>query len=313
LNYITIGLIEAIMAISTPLPLMYQNIISKTIFMTTKKKTWFVTGASQGLGLSLVKKLLAQGYSVAATSRELGGLQKSIGMATDRFLPLAVTLTDEKSVDEAIHKTISYFGSVDVVVNNAGYGLAGALEELSDAEARSNFDVNVFGSLNVIRKVMPQLRKQNMGHIFNVASIGGFTGAFPGFGIYCATKFAVHGFSESLAAEVKPFGVKVTVVSPGYFRTNFLEASSLRVPQHENAEYKTVRDMQSLHQNDYNHNQAGDPDKASDAIITVAESKEDLLHLFLGKDAYALADQKIDAIRKDLEAVRALATSTDFA
>lgn len=277
-----------------------------------KKKTWFVTGASKGLGLSLVKTLLAGGYPVAATSRTLGDLQNAVGVASANFLPLSVNLLDEKSVATAIDATIKHFGSIDVVVNNAGYGLAGALEELSDAESRANFDVNVFGSLNVIRQALPHLRKQSSGHIFNIASIGGFTGGFPGFGIYCATKFAVHGFSESLAEEVKAFGIRVTIVSPGYFRTNFLEASSLSVPSHPIEDYKSVREMQALHQNNYNGNQPGDPDKASAAVIQVAESKDSLLHLFLGPDAYMLAEQKMSAVQKDMDAARATATATNF-
>ena len=277
-----------------------------------KKKTWFVTGASKGLGLSLVKKLLKEGYNVAATSRESNELQKAVNATSTNFLTLPVNLTDENSVTNAIDETIKKFGSIDVIVNNAGYGLAGALEELSDEEARANFDINVFGSLNVIRKVLPHLRHQKSGHIFNIASIGGFTGAFPGFGIYCATKFAIHGLSESLAAEVKEFGIKVTIVSPGYFRTSFLDASSLAVPNHPIQDYTSVREAQSVHQNNYNGNQAGDPDKASAALIDVAESNESLLHLFLGPDAYALADQKISAIQKDMNAIRAIATATNF-
>jgi len=275
-----------------------------------KNKTWFVTGASKGLGLSLVKRLLANGYSVAGTSRNIDELKKSVGEHTN-FLPVAVTLTDESNVSQAIESTIKRFGIIDVVVNNAGFGLTGSLEELSDREARDNFDVNVFGSLNVIRQVMPHFRKQQSGHIFNIASIGGFTGAFPGFGIYCATKFAVHGFSESLAEEVKPFGIKVTIVSPGYFRTNFL-ATSLQTPKNEILEYKTVRESQSVHQNQYNGNQPGDPDKASDVMIQVAESKDHLLHLFLGKDSYSLAEEKMRLVKIDLDAIRALATATDF-
>lgn len=280
--------------------------------MSHMKTTWFVTGASKGLGLAMVKKLLAAGYNVAATSRSLKELKSAVGENTSGFLPLAVNLVDEDSVGKAIDETIWQFGSVDVIVNNAGYGLAGSLEELSDAEARANFDVNVFGSLNVIRKALPHLRKQRSGHIFNIASIGGFTGAFPGFGIYIATKFAVHGFSESLAAEVKPFGIKVTVVSPGYFRTNFLQNDSLQVPKHEIADYKTVREALSLHQHSINGHQPGDPEKAVDAIIKVAEAGKELTHLFLGSDAYNLAEKKIAAVTKDMEAVRTLATSTDL-
>ena len=172
-------------------------------------KVWLITGASKGLGLALVKKLLALGYCVAATSRNIKKLSEAVGNKDSNFLPLEVDLLNELSVTEAISVTIKKFGKIDVVVNNAGYGLIGTLEELSDEEARKNFDVNVFGSLNVIRKVMPHLRKQKSGTIFNISSIGGFTGNFPGFGIYCATKFAVVGFTESLAAEVKPFGISV--------------------------------------------------------------------------------------------------------
>lgn len=278
-----------------------------------KKKVWFVTGASQGLGLSLVKALLNNGYRVAATSRKLPELEKAVAAGSDVFLPLAVDLKNEGSVEKAIQETVAHFGSIDVVVNNAGYGLAGALEELSDAEARENFDVNVFGSLNVIRKVLPYLRKQQSGHVFNIASIAGFTGGFPGFGIYCATKFAMHGFSESLAAEVKPFGIKVTIVSPGYFRTNFLESSSLSLPKNAIAAYTNVREVEAVHQNNYNGNQEGDPDKASAVIIDIAEQQDPVLHLILGPDAYKMADAKITAIQQDMEKVRSLATSTSFA
>ncbi|RAV98518.1 SDR family oxidoreductase [Pseudochryseolinea flava] len=278
-----------------------------------KKKVWFVTGASKGLGLSLVKRLLQEGYAVAATSRNIKELQQEVGASTENFLPLQMDLLSEESVRLAIEKTIEKFRTLDVVVNNAGYGLAGAIEELSDRKTRGNFDVNVFGLLNVIRVAMPHLRRQQSGHIFNIASIAGFTGAFPGFGIYCATKFAVHGLSESLAEEVKPFNVKVTIVSPGYFRTKFLESGSLSVPKNEIKDYKTVREIQSLHQNDYNGNQQGDPDKAADAMINVAESTDNVLHLFLGPDAYQFAEQKMLSVKKDLEAVRVIGTSTSFA
>jgi NAD(P)-dependent dehydrogenase (short-subunit alcohol dehydrogenase family) len=277
-----------------------------------EKKVWFVTGASKGLGLSLVKKLLQQGYRVAATSRNRKDLEKAVGADSDAFLPLTVDLNNEGSVEKGIKSTVDHFGSVDVIVNNAGYGLAGALEELSDAEARQNFDINVFGSLNVIRKALPYLRKQQSGYIFNISSIGGFTGAFPGFGIYCATKFAVQGFTESLSTEVAPFGIKVTIVSPGYFRTNFLEDSSLAVPKNEIADYTNVREVQSVHQNSYNGNQAGDPDKAAAVMIEIAEQKEPPLHLFLGEDAYEFADAKIRSVQQDMNNVRALATSTSY-
>lgn len=276
-----------------------------------KKKVWFITGASKGLGLALTKELLEQGYYVAATSRKLADMESAIGKTTNSFLPLQVDLKDEKSVEEAIKEAIFHFQKIDVVVNNAGYGLAGALEELSDEETRENFNVNVFGSLNVIRKVLPYLRAQQSGHIFNIASIGGFTGAFPGFGIYCATKFAMHGFSEGLREEVKPFGINVTIVSPGYFRTEFL-AGSLATPANEIADYKLVRAIQEVHQNEYNGNQPGDPVKAARAMIEVSNKKNPVMHLFLGQDAYDLAAAKMAAIQSDLDSVKELATATAF-
>lgn len=277
-----------------------------------KSKVWYVTGASQGLGLALVKKLLDKGYRVAATSRRVAELEKAVDADKNAFLPLAVNLIDENSVQQSIADTIKHFGTIDVVVNNAGYGMAGALEELSDAEARANFDVNVFGALNVIRHALPYLRKQRSGQIFNIASVGGFTGGFPGFGIYCATKFAMHGFTESLAHEVKEFGLSATLVMPGYFRTNFLTSSSLSTPKHEIADYTAVRAIQNAHTGEYNGNQAGDPDKAAEVMISVANMQQPPIHVFLGADAYQFAEAKMDAVKKDMEQVRELATATGF-
>jgi NAD(P)-dependent dehydrogenase (short-subunit alcohol dehydrogenase family) len=275
-------------------------------------KVWYITGASKGLGLALVKKLLNKGYRVAATSRNIEDLQKAVGADDSRFQAFAVSLTDESSVEKSIADTVKKFGTIDVVVNNAGYGLAGALEELTDKEARANFDINVFGSLNIIRKVLPYMRKQHSGHIFNIASIGGFTGSFPGFGIYCATKFAIQGLTESLAEEIKDFGLFATVVMPGYFRTNFLSDSSIRVPANEISAYKTVREIQDAHTGQYNGNQNGDPDKAADVFIAIAEKQDPPVHLFLGQDAYDLAEAKMKTVRESMLSVEQLATATAF-
>jgi NAD(P)-dependent dehydrogenase (short-subunit alcohol dehydrogenase family) len=276
------------------------------------RKTWFITGASKGLGLTLTKSLLAQGYNVAATSRTVEALKSAVGVQSANFLPLAMDLVNEADVKQGIGQAIAHFGSIDVVVNNAGYGLMGGLEELSDEEARSNFDVNVFGSLNVIRQSLPHLRAQKNGHIFNISSIGGFTGGFPAFGVYCATKFAVHGFTESLSHEVKPFGINVTLVMPGYFRTNFLDEGSIVTPKNEIEEYVNVRAMQTAHQQTINTNQPGDPEKAAAVMIAVAQEADPALHLFLGADSYETALQKIALVEKDMEIYRALGTTTGF-
>ncbi|QIP17404.1 SDR family NAD(P)-dependent oxidoreductase [Spirosoma aureum] len=279
---------------------------------TATKKVWFVTGASKGLGLVLAQKLLQQGYAVAATSRNQRELADAVGNTTASFLPLAVNLTDENSVRQAIDTTIRTFGGLDVVVNNAGYGLSGSVEELTDREARDNFEVNVFGSLNVVRQAMPFLRQQNSGHILNISSIGGFFGSFPGWGIYCATKFAVEGFSESLATEAKAFGIHVTIVEPGYFRTNFLTAGSMSVSQNQIDAYKEVRESQHLHQHVLNGNQQGDPEKAALAMIQITTEPNPPVHLFLGQDAYDMANAKISAVQEELERWKELTVSTGF-
>lgn len=275
------------------------------------KKVWFVTGASKGLGLSLVKKLLAQGYAVAATSRSRKSLQDAVS-ETDQFLALEMDLSNEVSVQNAVTQTLEKFGRIDVVVNNAGYGQIGSLEELSDTESRDNFEVNVFGLLNVIRATMPHLRAKQSGRYYNISSIGGFSGAFPGWGIYCATKFAVQGLSESFAAESEAFGVKVTIVSPGYFRTDFLTDNSLGLPKQPIEAYQAVRDSQQMHREQINQAQPGDPEKAVQVLIDLSEVENPPLHLFLGEDAYSTAETKILNVQKDMADWKSVATSTGF-
>jgi NAD(P)-dependent dehydrogenase (short-subunit alcohol dehydrogenase family) len=275
-------------------------------------KVWFITGASKGLGLELAKKLLAEGFKVAATSRNEASLSAALGKASENFLPLEMDLVDEKSVKTAIDRAVNHFKTIDVLVNNAGYGLLGALEELTDAEARKNYEVNVFGLLNVIRNAMPILRANQSGHIFNISSVGGYYGEFPGWGIYCSTKFAVAGLTESLAAEIKPFGVHATIVYPGYFRTDFLKDSSLLVPENPIAEYKEVRQSESAHKDDINENQPGDPVKLAEALIKVSQDQNPPLHLFLGEDAFNMANQKIASVQKELEGWKSVSVSTGF-
>ncbi|QQV03133.1 MULTISPECIES: SDR family NAD(P)-dependent oxidoreductase [Chryseobacterium] len=276
------------------------------------KKVWFVTGASKGLGLTLVKKLLAEGYSVAATSRNVSELQKVISTENSDFLPLEVDLVNENSVSGAISKTVEKFGKLDVIVNNAGYGQLGTLEELTDKESRQNFDTNVFGSLNVIRKSMPYLRTQKSGLVINIASIGGLTGDFPGWGIYCATKFAVVGFTEGLAAEAKEFGVNATVVYPGYFRTEFLTGGSLRTPENEIDAYTVTRQIQKAHEQDINGNQPGDPEKAAVALIELAAMENPPVHLVLGSDAFQMANNKLSTLQNEISDFKTLSISTDY-
>lgn len=276
------------------------------------QKVWFVTGASKGLGLSLVKRLLIEGYKVAATSRDAEALRTEVGHSGDDFLPLQVNLTDNASVGEAVTAIVAKLGTIDVVVNNAGYGQLGTLEELSDEEARKNFDVNVFGSLNVIRNVMPIFRAKHSGAFFNISSIAGFLGTFPGWGIYNATKFAVAGLTEALSAEAKSLGVSATIVYPGYFKTNFLLQGSLRTAANPIADYKEARDLEVIHNEQIIGNQPGDPEKAALAFIKVAEMEDRPLHLFLGSDSFGMAHSKIEAVQKDLADFEGVSRSTDY-
>jgi len=276
------------------------------------QKVWFVTGASKGLGLSLVKRLLTEGYKVAATSRDADALRREAGNDSSDFLPLQVDLTDNASVGKAVSDIIAKLGTIDVVVNNAGYGQLGTLEELTDEEARKNFDVNVFGSLNVIRNVMPVFRQKRAGAFFNISSIAGFLGTFPGWGIYNATKFAVAGFTEALSAETKSMGISATIVYPGYFKTNFLLQGSLRTAANPIADYKEARELEVIHNDQIIGNQPGDPEKAAAALIRVAEMKERPLHLFLGSDSFGMAQNKLLAVQSDLTAFEEVSRSTDF-
>lgn len=278
-----------------------------------KKKVWFVTGASKGLGLTLVKKLLSDGYKVAATSRNVKALSVEVDNNPSNFLPLQVDLVNAGSVTSAIHQAIEMFGKIDVVVNNAGYGQLGTLEELTDTEARQNFDINVFGTLNVIRAVMPHFRSRKAGHIINISSIAGFLGAFPGWGIYNATKFAVAGLTEALSAETKSMGVSTTIVYPGYFKTNFLLDGSLNLAKNPIADYKEARDLEVIHETQIIGNQPGNPEKAAEAFISLAEMETAPLHFFMGSDSFGMANSKIELLQNELAANETLSKSTDYA
>ncbi|UWX62416.1 SDR family NAD(P)-dependent oxidoreductase [Chryseobacterium oranimense] len=274
------------------------------------KKVWFVTGASKGLGLALVKKLLAKNYRVAAATRNIQSLISEIGEQSEAFLPLELNLTDNEDVHSAVLKTIDHFGQIDIVVNNAGYGQIGTLEELTDKEARANFDVNVFGTLNVIRNTVPYLREQKSGHVFNISSIGGYSGNFPGWGIYCATKFAVAGLTESLAEEIKEFGVHATVVYPGYFRTDFLSKDSVKTPANPIQVYETARSSEQAHLNEINGNQPNDPEKGAEALIALSEVENPPVHFLLGSGTSEFLDAKIKTITGDAKQWEALTVST---
>lgn len=274
-------------------------------------KVWYVTGASQGLGLTLVKKLLESGYRVAATSRNAQKLHEAVGVIdTERFLPLAVDLNNMDCVDGSIRQTIDAFGRIDVVVNNAGYGMAGTVEETGEEDIRKIFDVNVLAVINVVKSVLPVLRKQGSGHIINMGSVAGLAGA-PGWSVYAATKAGVAAFSEVLALDLREFGIKVTVVEPSGFRTGFLDQNSLTYVESRIDGYQAVKDTQQRYLAS-NGLQAGDPDRASAILIALAASEEPPVHLYLGRDAYKRASEKLAAMTAELEAWKATIISADY-
>ena len=275
-------------------------------------KVWFVTGASKGLGLILVKRLLNEGYQVAATSRNKAALIDAVGSKSENFLPLEVNLSSEESLKTAVTSTLTKFKTIDVLVNNAGYGQGGAVEEVTDEEARKNYEVNVFGLLNVTRAVLPVMRKNESGHIFNISSVGGYVGAFSGWGVYCSTKFAVSAITEGLHADLKDLGVKVTLIYPGYFRTNFLDKESMMLPSKPIADYEGAKASMDYHVNSIDGNQPGDPEKAATALIKLSNETNPPLHMFLGTDAVGMAESKIESFSAEVKKWKQLSESTDF-
>jgi len=272
-------------------------------------RVWFITGASSGFGRSLALALLGRGERVAATARDPGRLDRAL-KGRDGVLTPALDVTDAEQCRRAVEATLAAWGRLDVLVNNAGFGLLGAVEEVSDAEVRHVFDANVFGLLNVTRAALPAMRKARAGHVINIGSAAGLL-ARAGSGVYAATKFAVEGISEALHHELKPLGIKVTVVEPGPFRTAFA-GRSLAVAAREIDDYAATagawrRDLRARA-----GTQPGDPDKAARVIIEAVDAAEPPLHLVLGVQAMTRADEKLRALLGEIERWRGPSAATDF-
>ncbi|KYR00915.1 short-chain dehydrogenase/reductase (SDR) family protein [Tieghemostelium lacteum] len=266
---------------------------------TTDYKVWFITGASSGIGLQLALNLISQGYSVAGTSRHLSNIENKIN--SERFLPLEVDLVNEESVSNALKKTVEKFGRVDVIVNNAGQSILGALEEFSDSEIRDLFDSNLFGPLNVIRHSLKYLRVQKSGLIYNISSIAGFMeNAMTGG--YSATKFALSGVSESLKEELKPFGIQVCSVNPGMVKTAIL--NKIMYPNEVIADYQSREMLNAFYKYRESINLPGtDADKLAKLLIDVSLETDIPAYLFCGVDANNTSKDKItkltDTINKN--------------
>ena len=274
-------------------------------------KVWYVTGASQGLGLVLVKKLLENGYRVAASSRDAHALSQAVGLIDkERFLPLAVDLNNLACIDESIQQTLATFGRIDVVVNNAGYGMAGTIEDIAEQDIRNIFNVNVLATIDVVKSVLPVMRSQRSGYIINIGSVAGFVGA-QGWSVYSATKAAVAAFSETIALDVKEFGIKVTVAEPSGFRTGFLTKNSLALIRTKIEGYEAVKNTQDRYLS-ADGKQPGDPDRAAEILMELAESPEPPMHLFLGNDAYNRASKKLTDMSLELEQWKPITVWADF-
>lgn len=276
----------------------------------TNPAVWLITGVSSGFGRCLAEAVLARGDKVVGTVRNTAQLAPFENLAPGRAYGVLLDVTDTSSVPGAVGQAISRAGTIDVLVNNAGYGLFGAFEEVSDTEARQLFDTNVFGTVNVTRAVLPHFRERKRGHIVNFSSLAGVVG-ITGCSFYCASKHAVEGLSESLSHELKPFGIHVTIVEPGGFRTNF-SGGSLKWSEIESPAYaETVGKMRQMMVG-YHGTQTGDPAKAAAAVMRAVTAENPPLRLPLGPDAVDAVQKKLASVQDNLEAWLDVSSSTDF-
>lgn len=274
-------------------------------------KTWFITGASRGFGLRTARLALNSGDAVVATARSTEAVTRALGEHPN-LLALALDVTDETQARDAARLAFERFGSIDVLLNNAGFGLLGAVEEASADEVERVYRTNVFGLLNVTRAVLPFMRQRRSGRILNISSIGGYRGA-AGFGVYSSTKFAVEGLSEALRAELAPLGIHVTVVEPGYFRTDFLDASSLSVSEARIDDYGGTAGAVRGRAADLNHAQPGDPDRLAEVLVKFADVPNPPVRLPLGSDTVAAIEAKHASDAAIIAEWRPVSVSTDFA
>jgi len=273
-------------------------------------KTWFITGASRGAGALYVKEALDRGDNVVATARDPQTITEKFG-ARPNLLAVMLDVTNEEQAREAVRQAVERFGRIDVLINNAGFGLLGAVEEISGAEVEAVYRTNVFGLLAVTRAVLPQLRHQGSGHIINISAIVGYESLF-GWAIYASTKFAVEGISEGLAMEVKPLGIKVTIVEPGFFRTDFLDGQSLAVCPTIIEDYAETTGAMRRTAVSLNHQQPGDPARMAKAILKIVDDPNPPLRMPFGSDTVATIEAKNAFVAEELKKWRTLAISTDF-
>jgi len=277
---------------------------------TTATPVWFITGCSTGFGLELARLVLGRGWRAVVTARDKGRLDDLVAIAPDRALPLSLDVTRQDQIDAAVKEARERFGRIDVLVNNAGYGYQSAIEEGEDAEIREQFDANVFGLFAMTRAVLPAMREQGSGHILNITSLAGFAG-FAGSGYYAATKHAVEGFSDALAIEGKPLGIKVTCVEPGPFRTDWAGRSLRQTPNRIEA-YAATAGARLKSTSEVSGHQAGDPVRAGEAMIRATERAEAPRHLVLGRIAFEGVTGRLRERLAQIEGMKDEALSADF-
>src|SRR5215468_236565 len=257
-------------------------------------KTWFITGASRGFGALITEAVLASNDTVVATARDPSSIA-----GHPRLLKLPLDVTNEGQARDAAEGAIERFGRIDVLVNNAGYGLLGAVEEANALEVERVFATNVFGLLNVTRAVLPYMRKRRSGHIINLSSVGGYA-SYPGWGLYCATKFAVEGLSEALSIELAPLGIHTTVVEPGYFRTDFLSTQSLSNTAVRIDDYADTVGAMRTFAASVNQQQLGDPRRLAQVMVQLVAARKPPTRLALGSDTVARIEEKHRDVEREL-------------
>ncbi len=272
-------------------------------------QVWLITGSSRGLGRAIREAVLATGHQLVATARNPAHLTDLVERYGDRVRAVALDVTDAQAADHAIKSAVDAFGRLDVLVNNAGYGDVGSIEDTSLADFRAQIETNLFGVINVTKAAIPLMREQRLGHIIQFSSIGGRIGP-PGRAAYAAAKWGVEGFSEVLAKETKPLGIKVTIVEPGGFRTDF--AGSSTTIRNSRSEYDSTVGALAQYQRTHNGAQAGDPNKAASVSLYIASLIEPPLRLLLGSDAVHAAEQSDLARLEADKRWRDLSVSTDF-
>jgi len=273
-------------------------------------KVWFITGCSTGFGRELAKEVLALGNRAAVAARNTDDVKDIIAAYPDTAVAVKLDVTKADEIKAATTVVKNKFGRIDVLVNNAGIGYFAAIEESEEAEVRRMFEINVFGLANVTNSVLPIMRAQRSGHIVNIASIGGLVG-FPGVGFYNATKFAVDGYSEALSKETAPLGIKVTIVAPSGFRTDWAGRSANNSPIIID-DYKTTAEANKNTIRGYSGKQAGDPVRAAKAIVKAVEAEHPPLRLLLGVAALKGARNKLEQLKKDIDAWEETTTGADF-